>query len=324
MFRYLIVQTILLAMAFGTRQANGCLLSATVLPTKPSFIYGEPIELRVSLANRNSKEIAVAVNYPSFQTHGLRGIRFTAEGGLTPRGGEDINHEQLVGGRALIQKIAAGDEWSVKLYLQTYFQSPAPGDYKLNYNLELPCLEADGTLKDTIKLEGTVSFTVGPANEGALQEVVKTYDRQLESTSFWELRTAAEALAAMDDPVVIPELTKLIKLGDSDLAFKTLARFKGNTEAETLVRSAINSKKASTQLLAIDVWLKWKTAMPKAEFEMLLKAPERQVRLAALRYARTVHAPGYLSLVKGVIDDQDPDVAKEARLTKQVLERDMN
>lgn len=319
MFRILLIIAILLPISFEKQQLGKCMVAITITPSKSFFVLGEPIELQVSLANKGSSDVAVAINYPSFRAYGVDGILFTDNKKIAPQSGGPSGFAQY-SGRAFTQKIAANNEWTTKIYLQAYFQNLTQGDYRINYSLDLPCLNENGSLKDIIRARGSVIFNVKPSDQGALQEIIKAYASQLESTNFWDIRTAEEALAATDDPIVVPELAKLIRLGDSEIAFKSLSKFKGDVMAEALVQESLRSKVISHQLLSLDVLSKWKAMISDADLKALLESKERRVRIAALLYVRSVHNPAYLPVIEEYIQDPDPSVSEEAKRTKRALQ----
>ena len=125
----------------------------------------------------------------------------------------------------------------------------------------------------------------------------------------------------MDTPLVIPELKEIMAGGNWERAFLTLARFKGDPDAEKITHDSLHSKEPARQIAALGVLSKWKTQMPRPDVEALLKSSDRGVRLVALRYIQAVKASQYLPLVAPLLSDPDEYVMKEAKRTKEVLEQ---
>src|SRR5262249_11715352 len=147
-----------------------------------------------------------------------------------------------LGGIGQTRQIAAGTSQSITVFLQTYFASPTPGSYKIDYDLKITCFTTDGS-ETSAASSGSFSFQVGPANSDELKKILDAYEKQLGSSDWWVDRAAVYAISSMDDPIVLPKLPKLIRLGHSERAFEALARFKANAEAEKIVNTAIQSTK---------------------------------------------------------------------------------
>jgi hypothetical protein len=297
-------------------QPGDCKISAVISATKRLYIHGEPIELTITFSNDGASDCAILVEDPFFEGR----LRFKDPAGrLTPR--DQYVHElsHSLGGLGQTRQIAAGTTWSVAVFLQTYFSSPAPGSYTLDYSLEVPCFTKDGS-ETSAASSGTLSFQVDSSNPDQLKKILDAYERQLGSSDWWVDRAAVYAISSMDDPIVVSKLPKLVKLGHSERAFEAVARFRGNAEAEKIVNTAIRSSKTSQQLLALGVLSKWKSEVDAADLKPLLASSERQVRIAALHYVATIGNPSDLPLITGMVDDPDPGVAKEAKKAKQVLE----
>lgn len=312
---------ILIAGIAPPMQRDGNMPSISIVPTKVSYTYGEPIELQFMVVNNAGFEITLPINYPSFEAHGLGGIKFISEDGKL------LNADQMSGGtvpqqsKALLQKIGPGDRWSTNIYLQRYLKVRASGDYSVGYELELPLLAADGSFKTVIKAKGKLSLHITPANDILLQQDLSVYSRRLGASDFWTSRPAIEALGAFDSPAVIPELARMSQIGYADRAFEALAKFKGHPRAEAIVTDALRSRKPSHEALALGVLAKWKAAAARQDIEELLKSDESRIRIRALQYIRDLKDPSYLPLITDLTNDPDPTVSAEAKQTKEVLQR---
>src|SRR5262249_55020863 len=142
----------------------------------------------------------------------------------------------------------------------------------------------EGTISPSPQSSGSLSFEVGPADPGQLKQILQTYSEQLRTTDWRRERTAVYAIASVDNPMILPELSKLIELGHSARAQESLVRFKGNQEAEEMVKSEIRSNKAPRQLMALEILSRWKLNLTDEELIAVVHSPETDVRIKALRY----------------------------------------
>ncbi len=267
-------------------------------------------------SNTGKNDSAILMEDPFFEGH----LIFTeSTGSFTPR--EEYSHEltRSTGGIGQTEQIAPGKSWSTAIFLQTYFASPPPGSYKINYKLEIPCFRKNGSETSAVS-SGEFSFQVGPADPDQLKKIIRAYEEQLGSTDWRTGRTAAYALASTDNPIVVPDMPKLIELGDTEIAFAALARFKGNADAEKIVKTAIHSANVSRQLRALTVLSKWKSDIDNDDLTPLLSSPDRHLRIMTLRYVGKTGNPNHLPIITKMGNDPDAEIAHEASKTRQMLE----
>jgi hypothetical protein len=298
-----------LAMA---QQSTTCTVSATISPAKQSYIFQEPVRMNVVLSNTGSRSVRTLLIFPYFNGD----LIFRADARKLATREEYLNAVGW-GGRSIPRQIEPGGSWSFPIFLQTFYSSLSPGVYKLGYSITVPCF-AQGIGETTASSTGSFSLRIKPANQQELKEIVADYSQQLGTGG----SGAQEALLSMDTPLVIPGLRELIAAGDWDRAFVTLARFKGDPDAEKITLDSFHSKVPARQIAALKVLSRWKAQMPEPDVRALLESSARDVRLVTLRYIQAVKASQYLSLVGPLLSDPDESVREEAKRTKEVLEQE--
>ncbi len=312
------VATILVVVAFAQPQTTrGCPIVADISPAKPSYLYKEPIAFRLKFLNKSSSHVSILIDEPFFGGD----LTFTDSSGTLKLRTEYLNElsKMTGGGIAEARQLAPSESVSFPIFGQTYFESPALGSYELNYSVIVTCLNENEPERTTTS-NGSVSFRVSASQEEQLKEIISAYGHQLESNDFSERRAAAEALSGMDTPLVIPELKKLMVLGDSRMAFQALARFKGNEEARKIVDSAVHSKRILDEISALNVLSKWNLAISKSDIQQFLTSQDKSLRLATLHYLESLGDSSNLPLVNGILDDPDAYISAEARRIKKLLE----
>ena len=294
------VLSIFIVMLFLNTQTlhsqSRCDVAVQITPEQSAYIEYEPIRLTLTYVNRGSAESQVLVEKPSFyddlQFHDLKD-------GLAKK---QINRR---GGIGRMQSLAPGQKWSTPIFLQTYLENPPVGTYTIQFQMTVYCKGGKSPLSS-----GTLSFRVLPSTSQQLRDVITTYDKALSSP---ESLSAVEALTSMDTPLVIPELEKIIAIGDVQEGFRALAKFENSPEARKSIHDFLSSKDPHYQAAALDVMSEWRLPLDQSQVTELAQSPKRIVKLAIIRYVGTMGQSEYRSSIERLTNDQDELVAQQAR-----------
>jgi hypothetical protein len=288
---------------------EACALSVKIAPVKKSYIFQEPIRLNVAVLNSGAAPAVVSLIFPYFN-----GDLTFSEGGKELVRREEYSPNVVgFGGRSLPRKVEGRGTWEFPIFLQTYYSDLRPGVHKLTYVMGISCLVQEGSVQASSS--GILSVRVEPGTPGELEKIIAGYGRQLN-----EDPAAVEALLSMDTPLVIPELRKMLGGSNWERAFQTLARFKGNPDAEQIFAESIHSKLPARQIAGLKVMSGWKEQISPADLKVLLESPSRDVRIMTLRYLQALKDTKSLSLVSPLLRDADKSVADEAQRTIDVLQ----
>ncbi len=316
------VLSLLIACVFfasGYVYSSEPMLMAKLSLTKEKFVGGEPVEIKLTISNTGSKNARVYLNYPTFRAFDSGGISFNIV--TAPAGVKQLLLDESER-RVPVVEVVAGEEWSTAIYLQRFLANLSPGRYQISYTLEtrfdtkMPDINSD-----VLSSKGEISFTVEPPRQQQLNEILNQYSSKLESPNFWERRAAIEALSLIEDPIVIPHLNSMLKLGLADDGLKALARFPKNEEAQSAVLNSLASKQASAVVQALKVLAGWGYEVNTNDLQSLLKRDNTQIKIAALRYVKTIGDKGYLEVIKPYLNDPNPDVSKAAQEAQSILQK---
>jgi hypothetical protein len=293
----------------GAAQVEDCALSARIVPAKQVYVFQEPIRLDVALVNRGSAPASVVLTFPY-----LNGQLTLADKHNLRRREEYTPEHVGFGGKALPRVILPGQSWQFSVFLQTYYASPEPGEYETSYTMATLCLvEGRGLVSRTSS--GTLSFRVQPTNSEQLGSIVQDYAAKSGTGD----SLASEALLSMDNPIVIPELGRMLDGSNFERALQALSRFRENPLAEKMVGETVRSPIPAREIAGLNIISQWRKDISGSELSPLLRSPSRDVRSAALRYLQALGDPKFLPLVSPLLTDPDQEVANEARKTEQIL-----
>lgn len=282
--------------ATASSSQRACDVGASITPAKKAYLKDEPIRLALKYVNRGSTESQVQVEGPSFY------------GGLQlkdPSNRLAGRREASSSGIGLMKIIAPGQSWSIPIFLQSYLETPPVGTYTIQFQMAVYCKDGKSPLSS-----GTFSFQVLPSTPQQIRDVITIYDKALSSP---ERRNAVEALTSMDAPLVIPELEKIIAIGDAQEGFRALAKFEKSPEARKAIHDFLLSKDPHYQAEALDVLSEWRKPLDESQLEELARSPDRIVKLAIIHYIGAVGQSRYRPLIERFVNDHDQYVSQQAR-----------
>jgi hypothetical protein len=296
----------------GGQGDGGCNVSATISPNKPVYIEYEPLKLTLTYLNRGSSEVQILVDEPFFDSRlELR----DGTGKLTRR-----KDGKGTSGIARTQALAAGSSWSIPLFLQQYFASPPIGSHEIGYRMTVLCNGKEEPSTQSPSSAGSISFRIDASSPARITAIIASYDHELDSSDPWQRRHAIEAIASMDSPAVLPELERLIRMGSSEEAFHTMAKFRGDPVATAMVDKYLASKNTHENALALDVLSQWKSPVSASRLSNLLKSGDRSMKLAVVHYAWSMRETGYIPVIASLKDDPDPYVVQQATRAIMAIE----
>jgi hypothetical protein len=168
--------------------------------------------------------------------------------------------------------------------------------------------------------EGEFIIEMQPEAADRLADVVRTYTREAQGDpDYWRERSAVEAVSLMDSPMVIPCLKRILEAGWTD--FGVLAKFRGNPDAEELLKTSIRAGSVGQLPSAVPVLRQWQYVLDAGDFATLLSRGAWDVRMAAFRYAESLGNASYIPIVESYAENPEAAVAKEAQRVAASLRR---
>ncbi len=203
---------------------NGVSLTAGFTPDASRIIVGEPLFLTFMASNRGKQP---------FQFFHVRNeifaITATDVDGKSVRGhyyGLDGN------GPVSRENVPPGKNYTCRIFLNERCVFDQPGDYTVTCRCDFESfLNRSNSLGKPIIT--TFTLTVLPADPKRMTEIIETWGRVVETNG--APQEAAMALAAINDPRIIPPLAALVaKSPDNDIAVDALARYTNSEAADAL------------------------------------------------------------------------------------------
>ena len=266
---------------------------------KPAFLKGEPIGIRLLVRNDSDHDIRLPVNYPTIQEPDSSGLHLDLErSGLKARekSARQVALEDF-GGEVPLVPVRAGRQWVTTVYLQRYALQPEPGTYRLPYSLDLPYrVEQPIGKGGELQARGELQFRIDPATPDELRPILARYASRLKSDEFWARRVAIEALSVVQDPLVVPHLVQMLRLGYADYGLAALAQFPRDEEARSAVVASLDSERPSVVVQALGTLKGWRYTLKPEELRALLGRGDAQVREAALDYIKAMDRVEYRGL----------------------------
>lgn len=290
--------------ALSTIPATGmnCPIKPAIRPVRSVYFVNQPIDLMLQITNTGTQPVGVLVAYPSF----------SGSIELSPASGSLQLKKQVspAEGRVPIINIDPGSSWQLKIFLQTFFQNPAIGHYRVDYAVRLICANQEASPSE----RNTFEFEVANDDAKTAKEFAEALSSELDTTDFWTQRTAAEAISLWNDPLVIPLAIKIMGLGFADQAIKALGELKGNEDAQKAVLHALRDGSPAQRKAAIGVLTRWRLTLSEGQLRTLLKNnPDRQFRIAAINYMEQLGPHQYMESLNDLTGDADEIVSEKAK-----------
>ena len=326
--------TLTLLAACWCAAAGGASIGATLTPAKDSYVVGDPVELILTLTNSGTEDVGCEADYP-FYGRGHTGLSVwpagAPEGGKVPPPAGNLIGSHIV----VFQPVPAGGSWSFRIFLSRFVGSVGVGTHRLRYSIDIPCygMDSQGPVsaltgrpapnpqrRSTLLAEGELPIEVKSDADDRFAEVVKRYIDEFQGNpDFWIRRSAAEALSLMDSPLVLPSLRWVLEHGWADLG--VLAKFRGNPDAEELLRTRIRTGGIDQLPSAIPLLRQWKYVLDAADFGTLLSRGNWDLKIPAFRYAEDFGNASYIPIVESYAGDSEDATAKEAQRVAASLRR---
>lgn len=296
------------------KDSGACAVSITISVAKRSYIYQEPVQLRV-LASSNVGRGNLSLS----QTSPLNRIRLidptSRLSSQKPHAIEDehpkVEDEYLKRALeipAVLKNRNVPESFPgpvvFPIWVQNDFEDPPPGTYDLEY---VSCWNADGSEVASVPHK-KLSFRVIAADEDRIRKTI---------------RSSSAGAKTRDTALGIPEIEKRLAsekdFNEWPSVFEALSGFRGDPRAEDILHAQLNSYSTYRKLLAFKVMWQWKAHLRVSELKSLLAEADPDIRIAALHYAQDIEDPQYRPLIEELIDSSDTVVSEEAKKTIQFL-----
>jgi hypothetical protein len=298
--------------------AIGSKVSVKLESTKPAFMVGEPVELKVVISNGNERSVIVELDENNIEPFSVWSELENGEV-LIDRFSGGMSHS----GPIQCQLIKSGESFSYNIFLPDRFALPKIGKYTINVARNQPIQDVTDTNEHwmyattviTIPVFVSTTFDIVPTDKVKMgmfidELIVKTQKRK---EDYKEANRASKVLTEIDDERVIPYFVAAIRENNYSSAFDALhalSKF-NNDDAFNAIKKGLtlsNSNLNHSAAIALT-----KSKHPNALDEMLKQQnhPDYSVRLTIIQSAYKLEKTVALKLLRNHFNDSA--IAKEAK-----------
>jgi hypothetical protein len=294
----------------GMSDATGvepCPLAVQITPTRYDWHAGEPVEIRVHFSNPENSAAVLPLHYPSLG--GLApGIAFSLSANF-PAPPPSNTIVSLV-------EIAARSSWDVHVYANKFIPAFAIGINRVNWRLEMACLNSQKAPLTQITQSGWFDIHVDGKPSANPASIVNFYLERLDRGGYparWERQEAVEAVSNMSDPAVLPALQKLYQYGERSTALQALRKFDGNREAARILVNMLHSADGYTARDALQVAKDWRMDLAPDLLAELLSGDNQPMKLLLVGYLGARRSAAYDELLQRLTAGPDDILAQAAK-----------
>ncbi len=211
--------------------------------------------------------------------------------------------------RTVPTDIQSGGSHQVTYYLNRYFKFIKPGSAEFTYELDLPVMNGGQQSTFTSKIfTGTFHVKQVSASDEQLRREFDAYARQLQSSDRQKKMEAAEALAFVDVPTIVPYLLPMLRIDNLEvIGIHALARHP-SPESKRAIASMLAHSSSAVVAAALEEVDRLGIPIQRQEVQKLLLSEK------ARRPSRED-----LPLLSRVISTGSEAVKNRARAYQQVL-----
>lgn len=265
-----------------------------------------PVPVLAMLTNVSPTTIHVLLPYPNPSNLGFRS--------LTQYFGAAKAVEQDPIERTAPIMIEPGKTHKATYYLNRYFSFPRAGNGEFEYRLRMRVTH-DG-VNPTSKTEmfgGTFGVQLIAGSENQLRGALALYSGQLRSLNRQEKMEAAEALAFVDTPLVVPYLLPMLQIDNLEvIGIHALARHPGS-QSELAIKSMLGNPESAVVGTALEEIDRLKIGVTRKEVQQLLDSQNTNIQWLALGWLEARPSREDLPLLSRLLKSENSLVREKAK-----------
>ena len=113
-----------------------------------------------------------------------------------------------------------------------------------------------------------------------------------------ETNNGENALTLIEAPAVVPYLVEMHKLGYSEYAISSLARFPENDAARYVMMESLKAQRFHDVVLALNVLGDWEYAVERQDIEAVLRRENSEIHAAVVKYINKTNREDLRDLLK--------------------------
>ncbi len=297
------VRNALFGLICGIVLNDGALAAPETVPTvsvrmiSNRYATNEPIGVAVVFENPTRYPLRLSFDHPTFKLDFVNGSLKLNSNDDAIRVRKEFTGLRITNYSVVQTIVPPNKKVESKFHIQQFFNQPPPGTHTFSYSfrhtgcLMKPRDEEDGI---TVKAEGKLSFLVeaveAKEQRAVFEKLVKTIqEKDQSSKSLCEI----QALATVDDPIVIPYLARLAAgRKDPHLSpvYAAINRFANDKKAIAVVNEALESNNPSMSPIEIVTLLcYWKHRLSVSQIQRLQKNGDKAFEARLQEYLRIMN-----------------------------------
>jgi hypothetical protein len=263
-----------------------------------------PVAVSISIVNNSTEPASILLPYPNPNNLSFRCA--TSEFAL-PKNVEDAPIE-----RTSPTTIKPRMKYTVIYYLNRYFKLLRPGRGRFRYELTAFVKFGNQGSQTPHTFTGEFDVELVAASDEELRTEFAASSEQLRSADRQVKLQAAESLAFIDSPLVVPYLTGMLRIDNLEVTGIQALGSHPSPESEVAITSMLahpDSAVVSAALTEID---RMKFPVQRHKIQSLLASQNPNVRWTALKWLVSRPEPTDLPFVQPLVRDSSEAVRKEA------------
>jgi len=307
----------------GMVTIKGWRLEVLLVPERVTFMAGEPIYLSFKVHNHSRSYLQI---YDGGDTRNRLSRPNAYRVRVRPVGGSPLPLRDVgptLGGLAYARRMLPDDGFTRELFLPNWAHITRPGRYEILCTRKLHVDKHDAKKQRPKKGEKGVQVTaralvtVTATTTARMGKLIKELAEIMLSSNWASIRKAAQALAAIRDPRIVPHFIKAMKrnrYNTSQIAARIFGRFATDAALAGLKLCKVHRSRSVRKICARSLA---NSSHPKA-WPLLVSLKDdgdRIVRLAVVRALGSKGcAPKILRLIRKLSADDVASVKKEAKV----------
>jgi hypothetical protein len=270
---------------------------------KPQVLNG-PVGVSISIVNNSGEPASILLPYPNPNN---LSFRCSTDGFVVPK---EVEFDAVE--RTSPTVIKAAEKYVVTYYLNRYFKFLRAGRGKFQYELTAFGKVGDQGTQKLHTFKGEFDLEIVAASDEELRAEFAKRSEQLHSPDRQAKMQAAESLAFVDSPLVVPYLTHMLRIDNLEVTGTRALGRHPSLESEKAITSMLghpDSAVVSSALVEID---RLKIPIERQKIQALLASQNPNVRWTALAWLASRPEPADLPFVQLLVSDSNEAVRKEA------------
>ncbi len=282
---------------------NGTITAAVRGSDKPASIHG-PVPAIVTVTNTSGDPVSIQLAYPIPEVLRFETLSFNVIA-VKPAAKRSMT-------RTVPIDLAAGASYTATYFLNRYFAFVGPGQATIDWHLAVP-FKQGGNATATSEFRGSFRAQLVVAGEQQVKAELARYSNALQSSNRQEQMEAAEALAYLDTPLVVPYLMPMLHIDNLEvIGIHALARHPSPASKQG-IRSMLGHRDSAVVGAALEEIDRLNVEVSRSEVQQLLRSSNPNTQWLALGWLAARPSREDLPLLGPLLESGNAPVRDRAR-----------